>query len=126
MNIAKRISDSTTIRTVDTNSEGEILMEIKKGFTNRGFDNIEFKDRYDAECSIQKSSLATEDAIWFGVNDANPIIMASQTKEGGTGWVKYDIPKEVSLNTRMHLTQDQVKELLPILTVFAETGELPD
>ena len=101
-------------------------MEIKKGFTNRGFDNIEFKDRYDAECSIQKSSLATEDAIWFGVNDANPIIMASQTKEGGTGWVKYDIPKEVSLNTRMHLTQDQVKELLPILTVFAETGELPD
>lgn len=101
-------------------------MEIRKGYTNRGFGNIEFKDRYGAECSIQKSSLAEEDAIWFGVNYADPKIMASQTKEGGTGWVAYDIPKDVLLTTRMHLTQDQVKELLPILQTFAETGELPD
>ncbi|WP_078598613.1 hypothetical protein [Evansella clarkii] len=101
-------------------------MDFKKGHSNRGFGNIEFKDRYGAECSIEKSSLATEDAIWFGINDAEPKIMASQTKEGGTGWVTYDIPKDVLLTTRMHLTQEQVRELLPILQVFAETGELPD
>lgn len=101
-------------------------MEMKKDYTNRGFGIIQFKDRYNAECSIQKSSLAGEDAIWFGVNDADPKIMASQTEAGGPGWVTYPIPKEVLLTTRMHLTQEQVKELLPILQVFAETGELPE
>jgi len=83
-------------------------------------------DRYGAECSIQKSSLATENAIWFGVDDADPKIMASKTKEGGTGWISYYIPEDVLLSTRMHLTQMQVQELLPILQTFAETGELPD
>jgi hypothetical protein len=98
--------------------------------TQRGFSIGKFKDRYGAQCSIQKSSLATEDAIWFGVDDGNPQIMASQAAQHGvtttetTGWVPFPIPSEVMINTRMHLTQDQVKELLPILTKFAETGEL--
>jgi len=68
-------------------------MEVTK--TSRGFSVIEFKDRYGVECTIQKSSLATEEAIWFGYK-----------------------------NNRMHLTQDQVKELLPILQRFVETGEI--
>jgi hypothetical protein len=101
-------------------------VNLKKGVTGRGFPIIEFQDRYGHECSIQKSSLATEDAIWVGPNDANPQILASMTKEGGTGWVPYHLPEDVSLYTRMHLTQDQVKELLPILMAFAETGELPE
>jgi hypothetical protein len=29
-----------------------------------------------------------------------------------------------SANNRMHLTQDQVRDLLPFLKKFAETGEL--
>lgn len=101
-------------------------MELKKGFTRRGFRHVEFTDRYGDKCSIQKSSLATENAIWFGVDDASPQIMASKTQEGGTGWVPFKIPEDVLLTTRMHLTQKQVNELLPILTVFAETGELPE
>lgn len=101
-------------------------MNITGGYTNRGFPIIEFKDRYGDACEIQKSSLATEDAIWFGIADANPQIMASKTPQGGTGWVPYEIPKDVLLSTRMHLTQDQVKELLPILQHFAETGDLVD
>lgn len=100
-------------------------MGFKQSVTTRGFGIIEFEDFYGAECNIQESSLATENAIWLGVNDANPQIMASKTKEGGSGWVKYEIPKDVLLTTRMHLTQEQVKELLPILQAFAETGELP-
>lgn len=99
--------------------------------TERGFDLIEFTDRYDNKCSIQKSSLASEDAIWIGVSDANPQIMASQaaahgvTTEATSGWVSYPIPEVVNLSTRMHLTQEQVLELLPILNHFAFYGELP-
>ena len=92
-------------------------MKLEK--TNRGFSIIKFKDRYKVECSIQKSSLASEDAIWLGCDDANSEILIP-----GQGWQKYDIPKEVSLTTRMHLTQKQVKKLLPILQKFAETGEI--
>lgn len=104
---------------------------MQKTKTDRGFDLIEFTDRYDHRCSIQKSSLATEDAIWFGVTDAEPRIMASDAQRMGiptpvqVGWIPFAVPAEVLMNTRMHLTQDQVKELLPILQHFAETGELP-
>lgn len=65
--------------------------------TERGFDILEFKDRYGKECSLQKSSLATEDCIWLGVNSARG---------------------------RMHLTQDMVRDLLPYLNNFVETGDL--
>lgn len=98
--------------------------------TNRGFTLGKFTDRYGAECSIQKSSLATEDAIWLGVDDADPQIMAVHAKEVGIetnetcGWVKYPIPDQVSLTTRMHLTQNEVAELLPLLQRFVATGEL--
>ena len=92
--------------------------------TDRGWDRLDFTDRYDLECSLQKSSIATENCIWFGLNDANPQIMASKVQEGGTGWVRYPIHKDVLLATRMHLTQEQVKNLLPILQRFVDTGEL--
>lgn len=93
-----------------------------------------FKDRYDQEFSIQKSSLATEDCIWFGINNANPQIMSSDATRMGlrertfderdNGWVAFEIPKEVLLSTRMHLTREQIKELLPILEKFVKTGEI--
>lgn len=94
-------------------------MKIKKIKTQRGFAGIEFNDRYEAKCLIQKSSLATEDAIWFGVDDADPKILIP-----GSGWQPFEIPKEVLITTRMHLTQKQVKKLLPILQKFVETGEI--
>ena len=106
------------------------IIEIEVGKTGRGFDLIEFVDRYDCKCSLQESSLATEAAIWFGCNDADPQIMASDAKRLGistnadSGWIPYHIPSEVSLTTRMHLTQDQVKALLPYLERFAKTGSL--
>lgn len=99
-------------------------MNFNEKLTNRGFSLIEFKDRYNCRCSIQKSSLATEEAIWFGIDDPDPKIMASKVQPGGTGWVSYVIPDDVSITTRMHLTRDQVKELLPILEHFVATGEV--
>jgi hypothetical protein len=99
------------------------LSSLTKNKTPRGFCRYEFKDKYGMKCSLQDSSLATESAIWLGVDDPEPKIMASKTPQGGTGWVPFDIPEDVLLSTRMHLTQEQVKALLPILTYFAETGE---
>jgi hypothetical protein len=68
-------------------------MKLKK--TNRGFAIAEFIDRYGEKCSIQKSSLATENCIWLGVHE-----------------------------NRMHLTPKMVANMLPLLQRFAETGDL--
>ena len=92
---------------------------MKKEKTCRGFSIIKFKDSYDNPCSLQMSSSAMEDKIWLGIDDANPQICAP-----GNCWIKYDIPKEVMLHTRMHLTKDQVKDLLPHLQKFVKTGEI--
>lgn len=98
--------------------------------TERGFNIIEFHDRYNKACSIQKSSLAIEDAIWFGITNPEPKIMASHAYNLGIktdvayGWIDYPIPKEVNISTRMHLTRNQVEELLPVLQKFVETGEI--
>ena len=97
---------------------------MKRSTTGRGFALIEFTDLYNAKCSLQKSSLATEDAIWLGIDDAEPKIMASKTPQGGTGWVPYHMPNDVLLTTRMHLDREQAKELVEALTVFIETGDL--
>lgn len=110
------------------------MAKIKLTKTQRGFKTGSFVDRYGSKCSIQKSSLATEDAIWLGVDDANPQIMCSKAIEMGlrerthteadNGWTKFYVPSDVQFSTRMHLTQKQVKELLPILQKFVETGEI--
>ena len=97
---------------------------MKKLKTVRGFDIYKFPDLYGAMCSLQKSSLATDDAIWLGVDDADPKILASQTPKGGTGWVKYRIPDNVLLTTRMYLNRKQVAALLPVLQKFVDTGDI--
>jgi len=74
--------------------------------------------------SIQKSSLATDDAIWIGIDDADPQILASKIKQDGTGWVKYDIPDDVTFITRMHLNRALAEKILPVLERFVETGEI--
>ena len=95
-------------------------MNINESYTHRGFKIIEFKDLYDTKCNIQESSLATDEAIWIGVEDANPQIMNSNN----SGWSDYPIPKEVFLTTRMHLTRKQVEKILPILEKFVSTGDI--
>lgn len=98
--------------------------------TDRGFAIADFKDMYGESCSLQKSSLATEDAIWFGVTDVTPIIMASDAEKCGvktkktTGWVIYPMPEEVFINSRMHLSRETVAALLPTLQLFVDTGEI--
>lgn len=106
-----------------------MLGELK--WTDRGFRLYEFKDRNGCECSIQKSSVATEDCVWIGLDSASPKVLHGDATKLGvehnatSGWVDYPIPEEVSLNTRMHLTREQAKVLSKQLEYFAETGELP-
>lgn len=97
---------------------------MDKSKTERGFPTGHFTDRYGAACTIQKSSIATEDCIWLGLDDADPRIMASQVQDGGVGWVKYPIHPDVLLSTRMHLSVANAKLLIPLLQTFVETGEL--
>lgn len=105
-------------------------MNLFKGRTNRGFPLITFTDFYGEECSLQMSSLATEEAVWLGVNEAKPMVMWKDAKVVGIetnateGWVPYPLPECVHIGTRMHLTREQVRELLPYLQHFAETGEI--
>lgn len=68
----------------------------------RGFRTATWRDRYGAPCSIQESSLATEKCIWLGRDG-----LLSEHRGG-----------------RMHLTQDMVRKLLPLLQAFVETGKI--
>lgn len=100
-------------------------MKITKSMTGRGFAKLTFTDHYGTACSIQKSSLADEDAIWFGAET----LEVKRFQGDYTGWHDVDLSalfpgQQIIGNERMHLTQDQVKALLPVLIRFAETGEV--
>jgi len=102
-------------------------LEIKE--TNRGFGLIEFTDFYKNECHIQDSSLAEHSCIWMGIRNPKIRILCSDanrigidTKGQSTGWMDYPIPENVLISSAMHLSQDQVKKILPVLKYFAETG----
>ena len=69
----------------------------------KGLSKISFEDDYKQQCSLQKSNAALDHKIWLGVEK--------------------DINGK-SINARMHLTQEQVRDLLPYLQNFADTGEL--
>ena len=93
--------------------------------TDRGFKYIEFHDINGIRCNIQKSSMAIENGIWVGAEE-----IGLKHFKAGQGWkdvkLKQDTDDHYVANNRMHLTQWQVQELLPVLVYFAEFGELPE
>lgn len=103
------------------------LGELRK--TGRGFQRVDFKDRYGSQCSLQESSLATEPALWLGVDDAQPQIMKSDAAKLGLptvppveGWQPFVIPAQVLLTTRMHLTEAMVRQLMWRLNQWLNTN----
>jgi hypothetical protein len=109
-------------------SEAHEPVPLHFGHTERGFPVITFRDRYDVACSIRRSSLAFENAVWFGVDDPDPRICIPYKKEllpGLRGGHPYRIPDNVHITTRMLITREQMAALLPVLTHFARTGDLP-
>ncbi len=93
---------------------------IAVGATARGFALGEFIDGNGVPCSIQKSSAACRDMLWLGADE----IGLKQLRPGRGGWVDIPTPDHQA-NTRMHLTRENVKALLPLLRHFARTGDLP-
>lgn len=95
-------------------------MDIKHERTDRGFAKISFSDSDGIKCNIQMSHSAMMPKMWIGCAHPGAKIILP-----GMGWVDYDLAPGTSVNTRMHLTQSQVYDLLPTLTFFAEHGCLP-
>ena len=85
-----------------------------------------FLDDYGYQCSLQDSPIVAEDrCIWLGVD--KPRIME-------IGWhpefpdrfreLSEDRRDKLYASGRMHLTREQVAELLPHLQRFIETGKI--
>lgn len=92
--------------------------------TNRGFTLITFEDIYSNKCSIQKSSLASESALWIGIDRATPKMLASDLRTDLKGWVDYPMPEGVYIQTRMHINIEQAKEIIEVLQLFVKTGDI--
>lgn len=92
---------------------------MKLNKTHKGLTFIEFEDCYGHKCSLQESSLVIENTIWFGIDDADPKCLVP-----GKGWQPVEFQDGTIFTTRMHLTQKQVKNLLPYLKKFVKTGKL--
>ena len=95
--------------------------------TIRGFPYANFTDRNNKQCSIQKSSIATEHCIWLGIVDADPKMFIPH---GNPAWRPLPLPDLPEggcflFDTRMHLNQEQAAELITVLQHFVDTGELP-
>lgn len=93
------------------------------GTTNRGFSIIEFEDANGEACSLQKSSLATDDCVWLGCKEIGLKHFIAYR-----GWEDVPTPHTQAdhwvANNRMHLNREQAAMLASLLQRFAETGEL--
>lgn len=103
--------------------------------TARGFEVQHFNDDYGLDCSIQESS-AYDPHVWLGVHRPQVIIMRKDAQEAGLdlekddpetngfGWCTIPIPEKAMIESRMHLTRKQARELARKLKYFARTGRL--
>ncbi len=105
-------------------------MKFERNKTNRGFNVLTFYDDYNIECSLQKSS-SVVDHIWLGIDRAKPIIMCSDARKLGlsyakyaNGWQDFEVPEEVLIRTRMHLTKRQARKLAMKLLRFGLFGKV--
>lgn len=99
--------------------------------TNRGFEIQHFKDDYGVDCTIQESS-SCDPHIWLGVQNPKCRVIWYDAKKLGiktdedAGWYDYPIPEEVLVESMMHLSQEQARQLAEKLLYFAETSFLKE
>lgn len=119
--------------------KSKVKNPLKMTTTGRGFSYTEFEDANGELCFLQRSSAFGGEGgelIWLGVNNPNNTFKvlgrddAARARNGGWGWQEKSLntmfpDSDVLISDRMHLTQKQVKALLPALQHFAKTGELP-
>lgn len=103
------------------------------------FPRVDFKDAYGHGCKIQASAVVYDyahsldqpgsSAIWLGINDPKPEIMARDAHlvgvqtEKKVGWVPFPIPQGVLVHTHMHLNREQVSGLIVRLQEWMAKGE---
>lgn len=103
---------------------------MKKQKTSRGFSFYEFVDINGESCNIQKSSAAENDYIWLGCKNIDLKVFVPYGKpEAWRNISEHQINQafgstNMIANNRMHLSREQVAELLPILQKFVETGDI--
>lgn len=85
---------------------------------NNGYVKYIFEDEYEIKCSLEEGHLSSPAGIWLGIEGPNPTILIDNR------WVKYEIPDEVHFSSRMFLTENHVKALLPFFRRFLETSWL--
>lgn len=66
--------------------------------------------------------------LWLNNMDSKPMIMADDAKRLGIrtsqeeGWIPFPLPDEVELFSAIHLTKDNIKELISRLSEWLEIG----
>lgn len=103
--------DSQKIKEASKELTSEEDSDLELQFSARGFAFVEFIDKYKSECSLQESSASGNvvdgSYIWFGVDKP---------------FAEYKV--EDGEQVRMHISQTQMEQLLPLLQRFVRTGQL--
>jgi len=96
---------------------------MKKELTPKGVEYVDFTDSHKEECTLRKCYLPDNEdkiGIALGIKDPKVYIFNKDTWE----WDDHPIPEKVKVETQIHLTREQVKELLPYLQYFVATGNI--
>lgn len=111
----------------------------KKDKSDRGFEIVEFEDRYGETCSLQQSSMIGDyedsmsrpgsSCVWLGIHQLKARILKSDAEDLGievegevSGWMDYPLPEQVHLFGRMHLDREQVAGLIKRLQCWLDSG----
>lgn len=82
---------------------------------------IQFKDYWGTKCSLQLSTHLGDkpDFCWLGLEETVMCICDDDMPIRS-----YQPPKGVQTNSRMYLSRDHIRALLPYLKEFADTGHI--
>lgn len=93
---------------------------LEIGKTERGFDFYSFTDFNREKCTLQKSSSGNDELVWLGVE--GKVLRESGIE--GVGMIPVPLNDQFLIVARMHLNREMVRQLLPMLQSFVETGEI--
>ena len=95
---------------------------VEKTYTHRGFAVFGFTDGNGEKASVQQSSAAEAPHVWLGVDE-----LKLRRFVPGQSWSDCPLPEgDIQGNERLHLTRENVQDLIPILQRFVDTGDIDD
>lgn len=118
------MNKETGIKRITKKLKYTIIKKTEIDETPISYKYFQFKDANDRHCSLEESTI--EKRIIFGLEKPEIQIYLEDADTKKKGYAPYPIPDCVDVFSRMYLTQNQVKELIPYLMYFAEYGVLPN